>query len=101
SIWACRRLPLLAFLSSVLIVLAVSRTPQSLFSDPSWQLKALQQNLAGESPTFNTLVQPNPLDISQSGGEWISWWPIGTNVLIYPLLRIGLTMGTAVRVVAA
>jgi len=100
SIWACRRLPLLAFLSSVLIVLAVSRTPQSLFSDPSWQLKALQQHLAGEAPTFNTLVQADPRDLSQDVQEWISWWPIGTNLLVYPLLRAGMTMGIAIRVLA-
>src|SRR5581483_7486384 len=100
SIWACRRLPLLAFLSSVLIVLAVSRTPQSLFSDPSWQLKALQQHLAGEAPTFNTLVQADPRDLSQDVREWISWWPIGTNLLVYPLLRAGMTMGVAIRVLA-
>jgi hypothetical protein len=96
-----RHLPMLAFISSVLIVLAVARTPQSLFSDPSWQLKALQQHLAGESPTFNTLVQANPHDLSQDSREWISWWPIGTNLFVYPLLRIGMTMGVAIRVLAA
>ena len=99
--WTTRRLPVFAFLSSLIIVLAVWRTPQSLFSDPSWQLKALQQHLRNESPTFNTLVQADPLDISQSKQEWISWWPIGTNLLVYPLLRLGLTIGAAVRVVAA
>lgn len=100
SIFAHQRLPLLAFLSSLLIVLAVSRTPQSLFADPSWQMKALQQYLVGQAPTFNTLVQANPRDISQDVRQWVSWGPIGTNVLLYPLLRIGLTMGAAVRVLA-
>lgn len=96
-----RRLPLLALVSSLLIVVAVSRTPQSMFSDPSWQLKGLQQHLAGESPTFNTLVQANPRDISQNAPEWISWWPIGTNLLVYPLLRLGFSIGGAVRVLSA
>jgi hypothetical protein len=72
-----------------------------LFSDPSWQLKALQQHLAGQSPTINTLVQPDSRDISQDHLEWISWWPIGTNAFVYPLLRMGLSIGTAVRVLAA
>ncbi|HEX6823779.1 MAG TPA: hypothetical protein VF123_17100 [Candidatus Sulfotelmatobacter sp.] len=96
-----RLLPFLALLSSLIVVLATWRTPQSLFSDPSWQLKALQQHLTGQSPTINTLVQPDPHDISQDHFEWISWWPIGTNVLVYPVLRMGLTIGTAVRVLAA
>jgi hypothetical protein len=96
-----RLLPFLALLSSLVVVLAVWRTPQSLFSDPSWQLKGLQQHLAGQSPTINTLVQPDPHDVSQDHLEWISWWPIGTNVLVYPLLRLGLSIGTAVRVLAA
>jgi hypothetical protein len=95
------RLPLLAFVSSLVIVLAVSRTPQSLFADPSWQLKALQQHLAGASPSLNTLVEPDPRDMSKDVGEWISWWPIGTNVLVYPLMRLGLTIAASIRVLAA
>ena len=96
-----RFLPLLAFLSSLLIVLAVSCTPQSLFSDPAWQLKALQQYLAGGSPTLGTLVQADPRDVSQDAREWISWWPIGTTLLVYPLLRMGLTIGADIRVLAS
>ena len=96
-----RLLPWLALVSSLVVVLASWRTPQSLFADPSWQLKALQQHMAGRSPTINTLVQPDPRDISRDHFEWISWWPIGTNVLVYPLLRMGLSIGTAVRVLAA
>jgi hypothetical protein len=95
------RLPVLALLSSLLIVLAVSRTPQSMFADPSWQLKGLQQYLYGESPTLNTLIQPNPRNLSQDSREWISWWPLGTNALLYPLLRVGLRIGAAIRVLAA
>lgn len=94
-------LPFLALVSSLIVVLATWRTPQSLFADPSWQLRALQQHLAGQSPTINTLVQPDSRDISQDHFEWISWWPIGTNVLVYPLLRMGLGIGSAVRVLAA
>lgn len=93
--------PWLGFISSLLIVLAVSRTPQSLFSDPAWQLKALQQHIAGESPNFNTLVQANPHDVSQDTQEWISWWPVGTNVLVYPLLSLGLTLAMSIRIISA
>ncbi len=95
------RLPLLAFFSSLAIVLIVSRTPQSIFSDPGWQLKAMQQHLAGESPTINTLVEPDPRDLSHDVREWISWWPIGTNLLVYPMLRLGLSIAASVRLLAA
>jgi hypothetical protein len=95
------RLPLLAFVSSLVIVLAVSRTPQSLFADPSWQLKALQQHLAGASPSLNTLVEPDPRDMSKDVSEWISRWPIGTNLLVYPLMRLGLNIAASIRVLAA
>src|SRR5437588_2173221 len=94
-------LPLLAFFSSLLVVLTVSRTPQSLFSDPAWQLKALQQHLAGKSPALATLVQADPHDISRDSPQWISWWPIGTNLLVGPLLLTGFTIAASIRVLAS
>ena len=94
-----RILPLLAFASSVLVVLLVSRTPQGLFTDPSWQLKAMQQYFAGESSSIGTLVQADPKDLSRSTEEWISWWPIGTNLLVYPFMRSGMSMAAAVRTI--
>jgi hypothetical protein len=94
-------LPLLAFFSSLLVVLTVSRTPQSLFSDPAWQLKALQQHLAEKSPTLATLVQADPHDISRDSPQWISWWPIGTNLLVGPLLLTGFTIAASIRVLAS
>src|ERR1035441_1390225 len=93
-------LPVLALVSSITLLLLVARTPQALYSDPAWQLKALQQYLSGESKSFNDLVQPSPSDLSVNSSEWISWWPLGTNILIYPLLRAGMAMGTAVRCLA-
>jgi len=41
-----RILRLLGRTSGVVIVLLVSRNPQGLFTDPSWQLKAMQQYMA-------------------------------------------------------
>jgi len=94
-------LPLFALASSVTILLLVARTPQALYSDPAWQLKALQQYLAGEAKSFNNLAQPDPHDLSVNSSEWISWWPLGTNILVYPLLRARISMGLAVRCLAA
>ena len=93
-------LPFLALVSSLVIVLLVSRTPQALYSDPSWQLKAMQQYFAGESRSIGTLVQADPKDLSRNSEEWISWWPIGTNLLVYPFVRSGISLAAAVRVVA-
>src|SRR6266853_4584966 len=95
-----RILPWLALGSSLVIVLLVSRTPQALFSDPSWQLKALQQYFAGESRSLGTLVQADPNDLSKSAEEWISWWPMGTNLLVYPFVRSGMSFAASVRAVA-
>jgi len=95
-----RILPSLALASSLVIVLLVSRTPQALYSDPSWQLKAMQQYFAGESGSIGTLVQADPKDLSRNSEEWISWWPIGTNLLVYPFVRSGMSLAAAVRAVA-
>lgn len=95
-----RILPFLALVSSLVIVLLVSRTPQALYSDPSWQLKAMQQYFAGESRSIGTLVQADPKDLTRNSEEWISWWPIGTNLLVYPFVRSGMSLAAAVRVLA-
>jgi hypothetical protein len=39
--------------------------------------------------------------MSKDVSEWISWWPIGTNVLVYPLMRLGLNIAASIRVLAA
>lgn len=90
----------LTFISSILVVLLVSGTPQGLYSDPAWQMKALQQYLVGESPSFNHLVTPRANDLSLDKAEWIFWWPPGTQLLAYPLMANGISMGDALRIIA-
>ena len=60
----------------------------------------MQQYFAGESGSFGTLVQADPNDLSKNSEEWISWWPIGTNLLVYPFVRSGLSFAAAIRIVA-
>jgi hypothetical protein len=84
----------------VLCVLAFA-VPQGAYSDPGWQLKAVQQNLRGESPSANSLVSPNPEDLTTNVSGWISWWAPGTEVFVWPLMALRLSPGSAVRIIAA
>ncbi len=90
----------LTLISSILLVLLVKPIPQSLFTDPAWQLKALQQYLAGESPSLNYRVMPKDDDISGNVAEWIIWWPPGTQLLVYPFMAVGIAAGDALRIIA-
>lgn len=97
-----KTLLLVALLSSCSLVVATSAVPQGLYADPGWQLKALQQYLAGVSPTFNHLTTPDPSNLARDTSGWISWWPPSTQLLVYPLATwLGLSLGSAVRAVSA
>jgi hypothetical protein len=91
-----------ALLSAGLAVLVVIATgaPQGSDTDSGWQFKALQQHFQGSSPTFNTLVSPDPQNLSANVTQWISWWAPGSGLLLWPLLRLHLTLGLAIRIVA-
>lgn len=98
SYWS-RRLAFVALLSTLLLVLATARAPQGLYSDPAWQLLATEQFFAGSSPSINTLVQPDPSDVTRDRGEWIVWWAPGTQLAVSPLLAAGISPAAAVRAV--
>ena len=82
-------------------VLAAAPVYQGIYSDPAYQLKAVQQKLSGQSWSINNRVHPDPRDLSKDADEWISWWTPGTQVVVYPFMSAGLTLGKAVRAVAA
>jgi hypothetical protein len=92
---------LVACLSWLLMILVVSSTPQSLYSDPGWQMRALQQHIVGLSPSFNHLVQPARFDLSQNNPGWISFWAPGTNLIAYPLMSWQMSPGQSIRIIAA
>jgi len=91
----------LALLSCGIVLAFSLRTPITVYNDPTFQLKALEQYQAGTSPNFNTLVSANPGELSRSSATWISTWPPGMGMLLLPLLRIGLSLGSAIHVLAA
>ena len=86
--------------SCVLLAIISILIPQGLYTDPSWQLKALQQWRAGQSSNLNRLVQPDPAELSQDKGDWISWWPLSVSVLAAPLLALGLSVASAIRILS-
>ena len=96
-----RRMLALALLSCGIVLAFVLPTPISVYNDPTFQLKALQQYRAGASPTFNTLVMAGPRELSRDTQTWISTWPPGMGTLLLPLLRAGLGIGGALRALAA
>ena len=86
--------------SCMLLTICSVLIPQGLYTDPAWQLKALQQWRSGQSPSLNTLVQPDSSDLSQNRASWISWWSLSVPVLASPLLALGLSIGSAIRVLS-
>ncbi len=82
-------------------MLAVTPVYQGIYSDPAYQLKAVQQKLAGETWSINARMRPDGSDLSRDFAEWIAWWTPGTQIVVYPFMRFGLPLGTAVRAVAA
>ncbi|MBF0154305.1 MAG: hypothetical protein HQL64_11245 [Magnetococcales bacterium] len=88
-------------IGSVLVEMAlVAHVPQGITFDPAPQLLAVKQYLAGHSPSPNHFVTVNPQDLSQDWVQWISVRPPGTQLFAWPLLAIGLDVGSSVRIMA-
>lgn len=94
------RASLLAISSALVVVALAWRSPQLMYSDPAWQLKAVQQYRAGQSPHFNTLVQADAEDLSRDHYQWISHWPILMGLLVWGLTKFGTGLLMAVRALA-
>jgi len=92
---------MLTLLSCAAVLGLALPTPITVYNDPTAQLKALQQYLAGTSPNFNTLVAAKADDLSRNEARWVSTWAPGMGMLLLPLLRLGLGMSSALRILAA
>ena len=68
--------------------LLVICTPKSISWDPSYGLLAAQQKLAGVSPSIFTLVEVDPLQISQVSATPVPYWAPGYQLIPYAL-RLG------------
>ncbi|HVO32810.1 MAG TPA: hypothetical protein VMU17_02775, partial [Elusimicrobiota bacterium] len=95
------QLSLLALFSSLLVVAAVRKTPQGLYSDPAWQLEALQQYVEGRSISINHTANPITSDLTQSVMAWDIWWPPATQMFVYPFARHHMTLGLSIRIIAS
>lgn len=91
---------MLTVLSCAVLLIVVRNTPQGIYSDSGWQIRAVQQYLRHDSPTINDTIEPNPVDLTQNVAEWNVYWTPGNNILIYPLISGGRTISQAVRAIA-
>jgi len=94
------RASLLAVCCALMVVTLAWHSPQLTYSDPAWQIKALQQYRAGQSPNFNTLVQPDAADLSHDHYLWITHWPILMGLFLWGLTKFGTGILMAVRILA-
>lgn len=83
-----------------LLVALASCASLFVVSDQALQLKAFQQYRERESPSPNHLVTADPADLSRPTVAWISWWPPGTQIAVWPLAATGLPLAVALRWVA-
>ncbi|HEX6902221.1 MAG TPA: hypothetical protein VF789_21065 [Thermoanaerobaculia bacterium] len=77
--------------------LAAWRVPYKLESDTAFQVKGIQQWLAGDTPNPGTLLLPDPADLGRDAAVWSNWWPPAFPFLYAPLAAAGLPLGTALR----
>lgn len=93
-----------AYLTVVLIVtlffLLSLFHPCKINSDVAFQIKSLQQLVKGETRLLNTIVLPDPRDLSRNARAWIVLWPPGTTAFFFPLIMSGLPLGLAIRLTA-
>lgn len=95
------RAPQVILIVALALVFAIMlRVPQDINGDQAAQLRAARQYVAGESPSLNTVVQPDPADLSRDTRIWIVSRPPGPQLAAYPWLAAGLSLGAAVRIVA-
>jgi hypothetical protein len=87
--------------SACVVLIATAGVPQGVMGDQAEQLRAMQQFVAGISPSLNQLVSPDAADLSRDHAYWIVWWPPGVQMLAYPFRAIGLSVAQCARAIAA
>ncbi len=93
-----QKIPYLIFLFIIsLFYILGSIYPYQIETDVAFQLKSLQQFLDGSSHLFNSLVIPDPHELSANIQRWIAWWPPGILFVFFPLIYLGLPLGIAVK----
>ena len=93
-----KRLAAITLGSWFILLLISGMIPQRISYDPALGFTALKQYLKGESPSINHFTSPDPKDLSRDTTYWIYWWPPSSQFLAYPLMKIGLTLKQAIRI---
>jgi hypothetical protein len=87
-----------ALLSSLFFVAVTLRCPPSIYSDQTTQLQAVQSYLEGRTSFPNTILAPDPDDITKDKASWVMWWAPGFPVLTALVGKSGLSLGASVKV---
>ena len=83
--------------AAVLIVFAVFwRVPFRIEGDIAYAAKSSQQYVSGAAG-FNQLTLVVPGDLSRDGETWIFWWPPFISAAFAFLLKLGLNLSAAGR----
>jgi hypothetical protein len=82
----------------ILIVFAVTRhIPFRIEADIAYAAKSAQEYVAG-SADFNRIKLVDPRDLSNDSETWIYWWPPAIATAFIILLKLGLSLSAAARV---
>jgi hypothetical protein len=76
---------------------AACLAPYRVDTDTGFQLRSVQQWVAGKTPSPLSLRLPDPRDLSRDAIVRSSWWPPGFPLLYAPLAAAGLSLAWTLR----
>jgi hypothetical protein len=93
-----RRATVLSFALCGLLTFAGLLVPPSMSHDAGWGMQELRTLRAGGP--FNSIVAPDPADISRDQASHVTWWSPGQYLIPGALTLLGLRLGTALTITA-
>jgi hypothetical protein len=93
------RSTVLAFILCGLFTLAGLIVPPSLSHDAAWGMQEWRTLVDGGS--INTIVSPDPADISRDQASLVTWWSPGQYLIPGILTLLGMRLGTALTITTA
>src|SRR5262245_43128796 len=70
--------------------------PPSIFPDPGWGFMAWRSYLEGAP--FNTILAPDPADITRDRADFLGYWTPGQYVIPGLITLVGVPLGVAITV---
>jgi len=81
-----------------LLFVTTAHLPYHINEDAAILLKSAQQFAQGETAVLHSLVIPSAENLAQDQRLWIAWYSPGLTFLYYPLIALGLPIGTAAKI---